>query len=151
MKACVHDVLCALYERDCRRPFCTPGQWAVLPSLGHIPPELFLEGEGRLPPLTCCTYVHVPSKTVHVYLSMGKGRLTLPCVSRVVLSSSPAALWPWDSTPSCLVAMGLYPQLPCGHGTLPPAALWPWDSTPSCLVAVVIEIVPQKCHVNQKT
>ena len=84
MKVCVHDVLCALYERDCRRPFCPPGQWAVLPSLHHIPPELFLEGEGWLPSLIfSCTYMQNAVNP----LEHGQGQLTLLCVSRMVLSS----------------------------------------------------------------
>lgn len=46
LKQCIHGMICALYERDCRRPFCPPDHWAVLPSMQHIPPELFLENEG---------------------------------------------------------------------------------------------------------
>ena len=43
----IHRLLCALYERDCRRPFCSPGHWEAL-HMQQIPPELFMESsEGR--------------------------------------------------------------------------------------------------------
>lgn len=46
----IHRLLCALYERDCRRPFCSPGHWEAL-HMQQIPPELFMEssaGRGAL-------------------------------------------------------------------------------------------------------
>ena len=43
----IHRLLCALYERDCRRPFCSPGHWEAL-HMQQIPSELFMESsEGR--------------------------------------------------------------------------------------------------------
>ena len=43
----IHRLLCALYERDCRRPFCSLGHWEAL-HMQQIPPELFMESsEGR--------------------------------------------------------------------------------------------------------
>jgi len=48
LKKCVHRLLCILYERDCRRPFCPPDHWVAL-HLQKIPPELFMENsEGVL-------------------------------------------------------------------------------------------------------
>ena len=41
---CAHQLLCQLYERDSRRPFCPPNHWEVL-TLHKIPPELFLDNE----------------------------------------------------------------------------------------------------------
>jgi hypothetical protein len=45
LKLGVHNLLCSLYERDCRRPFCPKNHWDSL-HLNQIPPDLFYDNQG---------------------------------------------------------------------------------------------------------
>lgn len=48
LKYLLQDLLCALYQRDCRRPYCPEGHWVASGlTTSTIPPELFIENEGR--------------------------------------------------------------------------------------------------------
>ena len=47
LKLSVHNLLCSLYERDCRRPFCPKNHWHSL-HLSQIPPDLFYDNQGNV-------------------------------------------------------------------------------------------------------